>query len=62
MKRFAVTKRVTLRVEGNVFTAVNHANLAVPNGDLSSPFLRTGYEHVRTTTPRQIQLGARLSF
>jgi hypothetical protein len=62
MKRIALKERVTLGVEANVFNALNHANFAVPNANLSSPFFGQVTGTLRTTTPRQIQLGVRLIF
>ncbi|MBN8731290.1 MAG: carboxypeptidase regulatory-like domain-containing protein [Acidobacteria bacterium] len=62
LKRFALTERVGFGIECNLFNALNHANLAVPNGNLSSQFFGQVTGTLRTTTPRQIQLGARLSF
>jgi hypothetical protein len=49
MKRFAVTERVALAVEGILFNALNHANLGASNGNLSCPF----FEQVTSTFVRR---------
>jgi hypothetical protein len=62
LKRFSLRERLTLGFECNVFNALNHANFAVPNSSLGSSFFGTVTSTLRTTTPRQIQLGLRLVF
>lgn len=61
-KRFALTERVALTVEGNLFNLLNRATFAVPNSNLTSPFFGVVTGTLRTATPRQVQLGARISF
>jgi len=61
-KRFALAERVGLSGEANVFNLLNRATFAVPNSNLSSPFFGVVTGTLRTATPRQIQLGAKLTF
>jgi hypothetical protein len=62
LKRFALSERIGIGFECNVFNVLNHANFAVPNSNLSSPFFGQVTGTLRTATPRQVQLGARLTF
>lgn len=61
-KRFALTERVGLTLEGNLFNILNRATFAVPNSNLTSAFFGVVTGTLRTATPRQVQLGARISF
>jgi hypothetical protein len=62
LRNFRIAERANLRFEANAFNVFNHANFASPSGNLTSALFgrltatRTG------TTPRQIQMGLKLSF
>jgi hypothetical protein len=62
IKHFAVTERVAMRFEANCFNLPNKTHLALPNGTLSSALFGRITSTVATTTPRQFQLGAKLTF
>jgi hypothetical protein len=62
IKQFAVTERIGLRFEVNCFNLANRTHLALPNGTLSSALFGRITSTVATTTPRQFQLGAKLTF
>jgi hypothetical protein len=62
IKQFAVTERIGLRFEVNCFNLPNRTQLALPNGTLSSALFGRITGTVATTTPRQFQLGAKLTF
>ena len=61
-KRFALSERLRLNIEANVFNVLNRATFAVPNSTLSSPFFGVVTGTLRTATPRQVQLGAKVTF
>jgi hypothetical protein len=62
MKRTALTEKVALNFEVNIFNVFNRAQFSAPIANLSNPLFgvvtstRAGY------TPRQIQLGAKIVF
>jgi hypothetical protein len=62
MKRTALTEKVSLNFEINIFNVFNRAQFSTPIANLSNPLFglitstRAGY------TPRQIQLGAKIVF
>jgi hypothetical protein len=51
-----------VRYEVNCFNLPNRAHLAPPNGTLSSALFGRITSTVATNTPRQFQLGAKLTF
>jgi hypothetical protein len=62
LKRVRISERLALGIEANAFNVFNHANLDVPNANLSSAFFGRISNTVFGNNARQIQLGARLSF
>lgn len=58
-KQFAITERIKLSIRGEAYNALNHVNLNAPVLDLSSA---TFGQSTSTLSPRQFQVGARLSF
>jgi hypothetical protein len=62
IKQIPINERVSLRFEVNCFNLPNRTHLALPNGTLSSSLFGTITSTVATTTPRQFQLGAKLTF
>jgi len=62
MKNFGITERVRFRFEINLFNIFNRTQLGLPNGTLSSAFFGRITSTVATTTPRQVQFGAKLTF
>lgn len=62
IKNFSVTERAGLRFEVNLFNIFNRTQLGLPNGTLSSAFFGRITSTVATTTPRQVQLGAKFTF
>jgi hypothetical protein len=62
IKHFAIGERAALRFEVNCFNLPNRAHLALPNGTLSSVLFGRITSTVATTTPRQFQFGAKLTF
>jgi hypothetical protein len=61
-KRFAITERVGLGLDANFFNIANRANFRPPVNSLASPFFGQLQTTVLSTTPRQIQLGLKLTF
>jgi hypothetical protein len=61
-KRTAITSRVHLSVEVNAFNLFNRANLGAPIATLSDARFGQIVATAAGTTPRQLQLGAKLSF
>jgi len=53
---------VRLAIELNAFNLFNHTNLAAPNANLSSALFGTITSTAPGFGPRQLQLGAKLSF
>jgi hypothetical protein len=62
IKQFPIGERVSMRFEVNCFNLPNRTHLALPNGTLSSALFGRITSTVATTTPRQFQLGAKLTF
>jgi hypothetical protein len=60
LKNFRLAERFTLQLRGEVFNAANHPNFAGPNSQVNTP--SAGSIGATTTTSRQMQLGAKLSF
>jgi len=58
-KQFTITEGIRLSVRAEAYNALNHVNLNPPTLDLSSP---TFGQSTSTLSPRQFQLGVRLSF
>jgi hypothetical protein len=58
-KEFAITERIKLGIRGEAYNVLNHVNLNPPTVDLSSS---TFGQSTSTLSPRQFQVGARLSF
>jgi hypothetical protein len=58
-KQFRLTERFKLGIRGEAYNAFNHVNLNAPVLDLSSA---TFGQSTSTLSPRQFQVGARLSF
>lgn len=61
-KRFAITDRVRLGLDVNIFNIANRANFRPPVASLASPFFGQLQTTLLSTTPRQIQLGLKLTF
>lgn len=61
-KQTAVASRVTLSLELNVFNVFNRANFAAPIATLSDARFGRIVQTATGTNPRQMQLGAKLSF
>jgi hypothetical protein len=61
-KRFAITERMNLGFEANVFNLFNHTNLGSPNPNVRSAFFGSITGTVGLLNPRQIQLGLKLAF
>lgn len=61
-KRFAMGERVGLQVDANVFNILNRANFRPPVSTLTSPFFGQIQATAVNSTPRQIQLGLKLTF
>ena len=57
---FPITERLRLQIRGEFFNALNHTNLDAPNRFVNEP--QFGTITMAATSPRQIQLGARISF
>jgi hypothetical protein len=57
-----LTERLRVRVEANAFNVFNHANFASPSNNLTSALFGRVTSTRNGTTPRQIQLGLRISF
>ncbi|MBN8731301.1 MAG: carboxypeptidase regulatory-like domain-containing protein [Acidobacteria bacterium] len=62
IKNFGLTEQARLRLEINMFNLFNRTQLGLPNGTLSSAFFGRITSTVATTTPRQAQFGAKLTF
>jgi len=62
LKRFELTERVRLVFEANLFNAFNLVNFRAPTSDLSSALFGRTTGSAATTTPRQLQLGLKLTF
>ncbi len=62
LKRFEIKERVRLVFEANLFNAFNLVNFRAPTSDLSSALFGRTTGSAATTTPRQLQLGLKLSF
>lgn len=62
LKRFEITERVRMVFEANLFNAFNLVNFRAPTSDLSSALFGRTTGSAATTTPRQLQLGLKLSF
>ena len=60
LKNFRFAERFTFQVRGEVFNIANHPNFAGPNSYVNTPSV--GTISATTTTSRQIQIGAKLSF
>jgi hypothetical protein len=60
LKNFHLAERFQLQLRGEVFNAANHPNFAGPNSYVNTP--STGTIGGTTTTSRQIQVGAKLTF
>lgn len=58
-KQFRLSERLKLGIRGEAYNAFNHVNLSAPVLDLSSA---TFGQSTSTLSPRQFQVGARLSF
>ncbi|MGD0922938.1 MAG: hypothetical protein ABSA70_14425, partial [Terriglobia bacterium] len=58
-KKFGITERVALKLQGGAFNLLNHANFGLPTGNRNSGTygMSTG-----TYAPRIIQLALRLDF
>jgi len=61
-KQAALGGRLRLAVELNAFNVFNRTNLAAPNATISSALFGTITSTVAGMGPRQVQLGARLTF
>jgi hypothetical protein len=61
-KLVKITERVALRIEGNAFNLLNKTHLGIPNGTMTSSFFGRITSTVGALNPRQIQLGAKLTF
>jgi len=59
-REFSITEKIKFQVRAEAFNALNHTNLGTPNRFVNTPQFGTITE--AATPPREIQLGARLSF
>jgi len=59
-REFSITESVKFQIRAEAFNALNHINLGTPNRFVNTPQFGTITE--ASTPPREIQLGARLSF
>ena len=59
-REFSLTEKIKFQVRAEAFNALNHTNLGTPNRFVNTPQFGTITE--AATPPREIQLGARLSF
>jgi len=59
-REFSVTEKIKFQIRAEAFNALNHTNLGTPNRFVNTPQFGTITE--AATPPREIQLGARLSF
>jgi hypothetical protein len=62
LKQIALRDRLAARLELNAFNVFNHANFAAPSGARSSALFGRVTGSRAGTTPRQIQLGLKLTF
>ena len=62
IKQFPITEAIGLRFEVNCFNVPNRAHLALPGATLSNATFGRITGTGATTTPRQFQLGAKLTF
>jgi hypothetical protein len=58
-KKFGITEKVALRLQGSALNTLNHANFRLPTGNRNSS---TFGSSVATFSPRVIQLAVRLDF
>jgi hypothetical protein len=59
-KKFGITEKVSLKLQGGAFNALNHANFGQPTGNRNVP--STFGRSTTTFSPRVIQLALRLDF
>lgn len=59
-REFSITEKIKFQIRAEAFNALNHTNLGTPNRFVNTPQFGTITE--AATPPREIQLGARLSF
>ena len=59
-REFSVTEKIRFQLRAEAFNSLNHTNLGTPNRFVNTPQFGTITE--AATPPREIQLGARLSF
>jgi hypothetical protein len=59
-REFAIAERIKFQFRGEFFNALNHTNLGTPDRFVNTPQFGTITES--TTSGRQVQLSARLSF
>jgi len=59
-REFSVSEKIKFQIRAEAFNALNHTNLGTPNRFVNTPQFGTITE--AATPPREIQLGARLSF
>jgi hypothetical protein len=59
-REFSVTEKIKFQIRAEAFNALNHTNLGTPNRFVNTAQFGTITE--AATPPREIQLGARLSF
>jgi hypothetical protein len=59
-REFSVTEKIKFQIRAEAFNALNHTNLGTPNRFVNTPQFGTITE--AATPPREIQVGARLSF
>jgi Carboxypeptidase regulatory-like domain/TonB dependent receptor len=62
MKRTALTEKVSLNFEVNIFNVFNRAQFSAPIANLSNPLFGAITSTRAGFTPRQIQLGAKIVF
>jgi hypothetical protein len=62
MKRAALTEKVSLNFEVNIFNVFNRAQFPAPIANLNSPLFGVITSTRAGFTPRQIQLGAKIVF
>jgi hypothetical protein len=58
-KKFGITERIALRLQGGFFNLFNHSNFAPPTGNRNSS---TYGKSIATFSPRVVQLALRLDF
>jgi hypothetical protein len=62
MKRTALTEKVSLNFEVNIFNVFNRAQFSAPVANLSGPLFGAITSTRAGFTPRQIQFGAKIVF